>query len=55
MGRIKNFDEVFEHKLEKLLKVIKRELAKAPKDRNKHFVKTIIKEAKALKKILKGD
>lgn len=55
MARLKSFDEVFENKLEKLRKRITKELEKTPKERNKHFVKTLLKEAKALRKMLKND
>ena len=53
MGRLKNFDEVFQNKLEKLKRSIKKELKKHPKERNRSFVKTLVKEAKYLEKMLK--
>ena len=47
------FLEVFEQKLKKLTKKIELELNKPKKDRNKSFLKNIIKEAKTLKDIVK--
>jgi hypothetical protein len=48
-----SFLEVFEQKLNKLIKKIDMELKKPKKDRNKSFLNNTIKEAKTLKDLVK--
>lgn len=50
--RVSSFEEVFRHKLEKLLKKIKSKNSGPKKDRDKKLIKMLVKEAKSLKKIL---
>jgi hypothetical protein len=47
------FIPVFEQKFKKLLKNIEQEYAKPKKDRNKDFLKSMSKEAKGLRKLLR--
>lgn len=50
---VQGFIGVFEHKLEKMKKRIKEELAKPKKERSKDVLKRIVKEANGLKKVIK--
>lgn len=52
--RITSFEEVFKHKLEKLLEKIRKKNSGPKKERDKKLLKILISEAKNLKKILKG-
>lgn len=47
------FLEVFEGKLKKLIKSIEKELLKPKAERNKKFLKSSLKEAKTLRKLVR--
>jgi Flp pilus assembly CpaF family ATPase len=53
MVRLTSFDEVFQNKLNKIVKKIQKQLDLPEKERNKKFVKQLLKEAKSLKRLLK--
>jgi hypothetical protein len=51
--KVSAFEEVFRHKLEKLIKKIKIKNEVPKKERDKKLLRMLISEAKHLKKILK--
>ena len=51
-NRITAFLGVFEGKLDKLRKQIKKELDKPKKERNKHFLKKVLGEAKEIRALV---
>jgi hypothetical protein len=53
--KVSTFEEVFKHKLEKLIKKIKKKSSVPKKDRDKKLLKMLISEAKHLRKILREE